>query len=122
MIIELLNGMYNHVYKLLLNWLIFLLFCQAQPKLSYQSDTPLDLLFTSFSDIQNIQILLNRKTKLPSPSMAPILYCKCSNCICTATVLLKQERQEDKNATEDEEGHVGTEAHQFGRGHGKEKI
>ena len=48
--------------------------------------------------------------------MAPILYCKCSNCICTATVLLKQERREDKNATEDEEGHVGEEAHHVGEG------
>ena len=39
--------------------------------------------------------------------MAPIFYCKCSNCICTATVLLKQERQEEKNAKD--EGEVGEE-------------
>ena len=50
--------------------------------------------------------------------MAPIFYCSCTNCICTATVLLKQERQEDKNATEEEqrEGHVGEEGHHVGVG------
>ena len=31
-------------------------------------------------------------------------------------MLLKQERREDKNAKEDEEGHVGKEAHQVGEG------
>ena len=31
-------------------------------------------------------------------------------------MLLKQERREDKNVTEDEEGHVGEEAHHVGGG------
>ena len=46
--------------------------------------------------------------------MAPIFYCRCSNCICTATVLLKEERQEDKNAKD--EGRVGEE----GKGEGQQ--
>ena len=33
--------------------------------------------------------------------MAPIFYCKCSNCIPTASVLLKQERLGDKNTKEE---------------------
>ena len=55
--------------------------------------------------------------------MAPIFYCKCSNCICTATVLLQQERQEDKNARyegevgEEGKGQVGEEGQKDGGGH-----
>ena len=50
--------------------------------------------------------------------MAPIFYCKCSNCICTATVLLKQERLEDKNTTGEGQGeeNVGEEGRHVGGG------
>ena len=55
--------------------------------------------------------------------MAPIFYCSCTNCICTATVLLKQERQEDKNdidkghgEEEHSEGQIGEKGHQDGGG------
>ena len=55
--------------------------------------------------------------------MAPIFYCTCTNCICTATVLLTQDRQEMQPDRQDgqEAGEVEGQYNDTGQGQGQMK-